>query len=84
MQLFPLLQSTFKLNEEMFLELRSKQVKDLNGEDLIEFIAFSSCRDHYDTYLILSSNKELLIKLFDMLIDYRYKKERAELEESVR
>jgi len=75
MQLFPLLQTEFKLNKDSFLKLRRQNNLKLKGEELIEFIAFSSSRDHYDTYLILSSNKKLLINLFDMLIDYRYKKE---------
>ena len=75
MQLFPLLQTNFRLNEEVFLKLRKQNNIKLKGDELIEFIAFSSFKDHYDTYLILSSNKKLKINLFDMLIDYRYKKE---------
>jgi len=75
MQLFPLLQTEFKLTKESFLKLRKQNNLKLKDEELIEFIAFSSSRDHYDTYLILSSNKKLLVNLFDMFIDYRYKKD---------
>jgi len=74
MQAFGVLGKDFNITNEEFLKIRALKKIKLEGDKLIEFIAYSSSEDHYDTYMLLSKHKYLCIKLFDLLVDYRYKK----------
>ncbi len=66
----------FQMDKTKYLEYKSDMfiAMKINNEELIEFIVYSSIYNIEETYIFLSTNKDVQLIIIDLLIKERYKK----------
>ena len=62
-----------KIDVQRYQKIKSSKSIVLDNKELLEVLIYSSKFGYEETYMFLTTHKQLSINLFDILIDVRYK-----------
>ncbi len=71
---FGLLNREFKMNKERYLEIKESMFPTmaLTSDELVEFIVYAALISVEEVYVLLSTHKDIVMSLVDLLIKERY------------